>query len=106
MHEDYIFPQENGSHFAAEYVTLSSSNVSLTALSPKSFSFNVSPYTREELERAAHNFELIPSGKTVLTLDYAMSGVGSNRCGPELPEKYRMNETAFTMQFVLIPAEK
>ena len=106
MHEDYIFPQENGSHFAAEYVTLSSSNVSLTALSPKSFSFNVSPYTREELERAAHNFELIPSGKTVLTLDYAMSGVGSNSCGPELPEKYRMNETAFTMQFVLIPAEK
>ena len=71
----------------------------------------VSPYQYisvigEELERAAHNCELVSSGKTVLTLDYAMSGVGSNSCGPELPEKYRMNEAAFWMHFVLIPEKK
>ena len=106
MHEDYIFPQENGSHYAAEYAALSDGTVSLTAVSDKPFSFNVSPYTREELERAAHNCELVSSGKTVLTLDYAMSGVGSNSCGPELPEKYRMNEAAFRMHFVLIPEKK
>lgn len=106
MHEDYIFPQENGSHYAAEYAALSDGTVSLTAVSDKPFSFNVSPYTREELERAAHNCELVPAGKTVLTLDYAMSGVGSNSCGPELPEKYRMNETAFRLHFVLIPEKK
>ena len=106
MHEDYIFPQENGSHYAAEYAALSDGIVSLTAVSDKPFSFNVSPYTREELERAAHNCELVPAGKTVLTLDYAMSGAGSNSCGPELPEKYRMNETEFRMHFVLIPEKE
>ena len=32
------------------------------------FSFNVSRYTQETLERTAHNYELVPSGHTVLCI--------------------------------------
>ncbi len=38
-------------------------------------------YTQEELERAAHNYELEASDHTVLCLDYAQNGIGSNSCG-------------------------
>ena len=101
LHEDYIFPQENGSHYDAEFVSLTNGTQTLTAQSCRPFSFNASPYTREVLESCKHNYEITESGFTVLTLDYAMSGVGSNSCGPELPERYRLSEKEFTLDFTL-----
>ena len=50
-------------------------------------------YTQEELERVAHNYELEESDSTVLCIDYAQNGIGSNSCGPELLEQYRVKET-------------
>lgn len=99
MHEDYIKPQENGSHFGCKYVTLTDGSRALTVTSPKPFSFNVSPYTREELTEKKHNYELKKSGYTVLSVDYRMSGVGSNSCGPELLPQYRMDEEQFCFEF-------
>ena len=55
MHEDYIRPQENGSHADCDYVKLTSKEQSVTVVSPHSFSFSVSPYTQEELTRKAHH---------------------------------------------------
>jgi beta-galactosidase len=71
----------------------------LCVKSSKPFSFNVSPYTQEELAAKKHNFELETCGYTVLCLDYAQSGMGSNSCGPELLEKYRFDEKEFTVVF-------
>ena len=64
----------------------------LTAASETAFSMNVSPYTQEELAEKNHNYELEKSGETVFCLDYKMSGVGSNSCGPELLPQYRLEE--------------
>ena len=50
MHEDYIRPQENGSHWNCEYVKLTDRNGDgIFAFAPFPFSFNVSRYTQEEL---------------------------------------------------------
>lgn len=106
MHDDYIMPQENGSHFDTEELLVSSEILNLAVNSDRHFSFNLSPYTREELEAKKHNFELQKSGYTVLSLDYKMSGVGSNSCGPELPEEYRLNEKNFKFNFTLEPKLK
>ena len=51
------------------------------------FSFNASHYTQEELTKKRHNFELEKVPETVLCLDFAHSGLGSNSCGPKLLEK-------------------
>ena len=99
-HEDYIKPQENGSHFDCDYVRAEGC---LTAYSHHPFSMNVSPYTARELTEKAHNFELEKSGYTVLNLDYAQSGVGSNSCGPELLEKYRLDAETFDFYMTLLP---
>lgn len=111
MHEDYIMPQENGSHFDCNYVQISSlgendsktdmSAHSITATSAVPFSMNASPYTAEELTNAAHNYELPESGKSVLCIDYRQNGIGSNSCGPELDEKYRFDEDEWEFGFTM-----
>ena len=106
MHEDYIRPQENGSHYDCDYVEITSGQYGIAAVSNDSFSFNVSVYTQEELERAPHNYELEESDSTVFCMDYAMNGIGSNSCGPDVLDKYRFAEEAFRFQFELIPFVK
>ena len=111
MHEDYIMPQENGSHYDCSYVQIGSlrendiktdmSAHSITATSTVPFSMNASPYTAEELTNAAHNYELPESGKSVLCIDYRQNGIGSNSCGPELDEKYRFDEDEWEFGFTM-----
>lgn len=106
LHEDYIRPQENGSHRECDYVVVNGEGLQLTAVAPKSFSFNVSPYTQEELTQKKHNYELEKSGYTVLCLDYQQNGIGSNSCGPVLLEEYKCNQEAFTFAMQFIPIKE
>lgn len=101
MHEDYLKPQENGSHWGCSSVNLATSDGRKVLVSGAEFSFNASRYTQEELTKKAHNFELEKSPYTVLCLDGYMSGCGSNSCGPELFEKYRVNDDKLSMTFTI-----
>lgn len=82
----YLKPQEHGSHFACTRLRLG--NFEVTAERP--FSFSVLPYSAEQLASSAHSCELQHDGRTYVCLDVAMSGVGSNSCGPALAERYRV----------------
>lgn len=106
LHEDYLKPQENGSHCDCDYVTVTGDEMILTAYGTKPFSFNASVYTQEELTEKAHNFELTPCGSTVLNLDFRQNGIGSNSCGPRLQEKYRFDEEKFTFELNILPLFK
>lgn len=104
MHEDYIKPQENGSHYGTEYMTLSEhgSKMPIGFYSlERPFSFNVSHYSQESLTNTAHNFELVPEEATVVCIDYAQNGIGSQSCGPALSEKYRFDEEDFEFSFYI-----
>ncbi len=103
LHEDYTRPQENGSHYDCSYVIAKSKEFSFGAFSETPFSFNASVYTQEELTAKKYNFELKPSGNTVLCLDHAQNGVGSNSCGPALIEKYRLDVNEFEFGIRLVP---
>lgn len=61
------------------------------------------PFPKEELTQKIHNYQLEKSEYTVFCLDYTQSGVGSNSCGPELKEEYRIDEKEFNFSFVLTP---
>ena len=105
MHEDYIRPQENGSHADCDFVIVNDAHgkLKLTACSKTSFSFNASNYSQEELTKKAHNYELEPDGHTILNLDYKQNGIGSASCGPRLSGQYRFDEESFTYDLFLIP---
>ncbi len=104
MYEDYIRPQENGSHWNCDYVCAFGQLGGLE-VTGEEFSFNISRFTQEELAEKAHNFELVPSGKTVFCLDYRQNGIGSNSCGPKLDKHYAMPEE-FTFDFSLQPISR
>ena len=87
-HVNYLKPQENGSHYGCFYIK----NDLIQVESEQPFSFNLSPYTQEELTQKKHSYELARSGYDVLCIDYKMSGIGSNSCGPNLKPQYRLSE--------------
>ena len=103
LHEDYIRPQENGSHYDCEYVELNNSRYGIVVSAENAFSFNASYYTQEELEKKTHNYELTESDSVVFCVDYALNGIGSNSCGPVVLEQYRFDDVLFRFQFTLIP---
>lgn len=106
LHEDYIRPQENGSHYDCDYVELTNAQYGFAIVSEDSFSFNASYYTQEVLEQTEHNFELEESDSTVLCVDYALNGIGSNSCGPVVLDQYRFRENEFRFQLKLVPYVK
>nr|MCR4735887.1 hypothetical protein [Treponema sp.] len=105
MHEDYIKPQENGSHYDCRYVKIKSPTCSLnfTGLINNNtnmdevksrlhkISFNASEYSQEELYSKRHRWELEKCDSNVICIDWKIAGVGSNSCGPLLAEKYRIS---------------
>ena len=106
LHEDYIRPQENGSHYDCEYVELNNSRYGIVVSAENAFSFNASYYTQEELEKKTHNYELTESDSVVFCVDYALNGIGSNSCGPVVLDQYRFDDVLFRFRFTLIPYVK
>lgn len=105
MTEHYLKPQENGSHYACRWAKVTDGQFTLAASSPDTFSVNISNYTQEELTNTKHDYELTPADETIVCLDYKMSGVGSNSCGPVLLPQYQLNEESFSFHFALSPEQ-
>jgi beta-galactosidase len=69
----------------------------------KGGSVNAQHYSSRQLSETAHDYELVPDEKTFVSVDYMMSGVGSNSCGPSLAEKYRLKHNDFSYTFYVKP---
>lgn len=83
LYESRIKPQESGSRCGLSELSVDNGKLRITAKG-KDFSFNASEYTVSDLSTKRHDFELEKCGNTVLCVDHAQSGIGSNSCGPEL----------------------
>jgi len=104
MHEDYLYPQENGSHYGTEWALVTNAlGMGLLFVGMDEFSFNASHYTPENLTEAKHPHELRKQPETIIHIDYKMSGVGSNSCGPKLLPKYQLNERCFSFRLRIKP---
>lgn len=98
MHEDYIRPQENFSHYNCKHMSISDGSVKLTFTHRMAFPSMLLSIRRKSLLQR-HNFELEECGQHVLCVDYKMAGVGSNACGPQLAQKYRLPLPKFEADF-------
>ena len=101
LFEDYIMPQENGSHCDVSFAEVSGGGLTVSAAAAEPFSFNLSRYTQEELTEKAHNYELRDSGMTVFCIDYKQDGIGSASCGPGPEQEYLFEENKFRLEFGL-----
>lgn len=96
---NYVYPQEHGNHTEVKVLRIGDLEFSSAA----GFECNVSAYTAKDLYHAMHTDELKKDGKTHLRVDYKVSGIGSNSCGPALEEKYRLSEKEITFGFTVKP---
>lgn len=95
---NYVRPQEHGNHNFARMLKIGKLNF----ISANDFEFSVSSYSTEALAAAEHTNELIKDGMTHLRIDYKVSGLGSNSCGPSLEEKYRLSDKKIDFNFSVI----
>ena len=96
----YVRPQEHGNHTAVKMLQIGH----LEFLAEDTMEINVSRYSTAALLAAEHTDELISDGKTHLRIDYKVSGIGSNSCGPSLEKEYRLAEKEIDFRFTLRPA--
>ncbi|HEX7056059.1 MAG TPA: glycoside hydrolase family 2 TIM barrel-domain containing protein [Bacilli bacterium] len=105
--EYHIMPQESGSRHETEWaIVTNEQGMGLKFSGDRTFSFHASHYTPEALTSAGHWHEVKKRPETIVHLDYKMSGVGSNSCGPELLNKYRLDEREFTFAIAITPLFK
>lgn len=83
----YIKPQEHGNHIGVKYLEFKNA---MKFVADTAFECNVSKYSTKDLTDAMHIDELHADGLTHVRIDYKNSGLGSNSCGPELMEQYRL----------------
>ena len=91
----YVRPQEHGNHNGVKLLKIG--KMAFTA--PEGMDINVSRYSTDAICRAEHTDELIADGNIHLRLDYKVSGIGSNSCGPELAKDYRLEEKQLCFTF-------
>lgn len=107
LHEDYVMPQENGSHYATEWAVVTNLlGMGLLFVGMEDFSFNASHYTPEDITEADHTYKLNRREETIVNLDYMNSGVGSNSCGPKLLPQYRLSQTDIEFKLRIKPVAK
>lgn len=92
----YVVPQEHGNHEGTRSLALSSG---LKITSDVPFSFNVSEFDSKMLTSAMHTDELKGDGTTSVRIDYKVTGIGSNSCGPQIEPKYQIPFDDFTFSF-------
>jgi len=91
QHVPYIMPQENGNKAECRWAAVTTlRGTGLLAVGMPLIHANVQHYTPDDLTQATHTFELTPRPETILHLDHAHNGLGSNSCGPRELEKYRL----------------
>lgn len=99
----YLKPQEYGSHWDCNRVTLAAEDgiPLLRVTSSRAFAFCAGYHTQEALTATAHAWELVPGHACVLCLDADQSGVGSASCGPQLAPEYRLDTDTLQAHWTL-----
>ena len=95
----YVRPQEHGNHTASRWLRIGK----LEFAAENQFEINVSKYDTKTLTVAEHTDELVADGNTHVRIDYKVSGLGSNSCGPDLEKPYRLDEKQIDFCFHIRP---
>jgi len=90
----YPRPQDSGNHEDCTYVELKTKKgkkLRIEAVS-QAFSFSALPYSAQYLASKSHDYELKEEeGKTFLSIDCAVMGLGNSSCGPGVLKKYTID---------------
>ena len=91
----YPRPQDSGNHEDCTYIELKTKKGKTLRIEAvdKAFSFSALPYSAQYLASKTHDYELEDQGKTYLSIDCAVMGLGNSSCGPGVLKKYTIDKT-------------
>lgn len=102
---DYVMPQEHGHHTDVRWLELSAARKSkapaLRITAEPLFEFNASHYTAEDLYAAKHTTDLAPRAETIVYLDAAHRGLGTQSCGPDTLDRYKLTAKRHTFTYTV-----
>ena len=91
----YPRPQDSGNHEDCTYIELKTKKgkkLRIEAID-EPFSFSALPYSAQYLASKTHDYELEDQGKTYLSIDCAVMGLGNSSCGPGVLKKYSIDKS-------------
>lgn len=94
----YIKPQDHGCHYDTKFLDLGDFQFE----SKQGFILNVSQFSEKELTEKAHYFELEKDEFTNVRIDYKVSGIGSNSCGPVIGDEYKVADEHIQFTFTIV----
>ncbi len=100
MHTPYVHPQENGGRCDTKWLELSDNNLSLKINNEEPYFITAHNYSKKSLEKATHEHKILREKITYLNIDFKHNGLGSNSCGQEQLEKYKVKFEDFEMSFI------
>lgn len=102
----YMRPQENGNHEDVRWFSVSTpvgDSVKISSCGERFISASVRKYTRDELDKAEHIYELPVPSVTQVNVDYGQCGVGGDFPGfTMLMKKYKLSAgKTYSYEFVI-----
>lgn len=93
----YIYPQNANDHYNTVFVKLDGDGIVIAGKRPFSFCYDCF----DKADYKKHRAEMKESEKRFLFVDYKMRGVGTSACGPDLNDKYCVNDDVidFSLSF-------
>jgi len=101
----YVMPQEHGNHTDVRWLSLDNGETGLLVAAQRVLEFTASHYTANDLYAAHHTYDLEPRPETVLSLDWHQRGLGTNSCGPDALDKYRIGPGKYQLRYSMEPFE-
>ena len=89
----YPRPQDSGNHEDCTYVELKTKKGKTLRIEAvdAAFSFSALPYSAQYLASKSHDYELQDEGRTFVSIDCAVMGLGNSSCGPGVLKKYTID---------------
>ncbi|MFJ9704051.1 glycoside hydrolase family 2 TIM barrel-domain containing protein [Streptomyces sp. NPDC101234] len=107
---NYARPQETGHRSQVRRLTLTSGDTEVLHIDAlpdtrgRRPGFTLGRHTPQQLDRAAHPFELPESTTSHLIIDAAQHGLGSRACGPDVWPEFALRPEARTLRLRITPA--
>lgn len=100
----YVRPQDNANRCDLRWIRFynrQGKGVRFAAVG-QPFQCSAWPYTRQMLEQAEHDFELMPHGATTVNIDCARMGVGGdNSWGLPVMDRYQLRPRVYEYSFII-----
>lgn len=101
---DYVMPQEHGHHTDTRWIELATEGKKPALLAVEAataLEFNATHFSAEDLYAARHTTDLKARPETLLYLDAAHRGLGTQSCGPDALPRYRLAAGSHALTFTL-----